>query len=722
MEILLSDFCDDVHGSRRRMQRLRGARSDSPPLAGFLVEVTDITATSATVAVTPEDPTVWYHFAAGARTEYEQHGNNPQDYAEYYLNTLRQRHPDEPFADLLDANRTQGKGNRPYTDLTPETDYIAFAVAVTEEGLCPWEGVSKAFRTPASDPVQKVDCTFEIEVTDLTTMSATACVTPSDDEVPYYYEMVSRTIFEEEMGGTDEGLTAYLQQMLEDNCQAIGVGIAEIIEFMCVCGPDSYTDSYLDPDSDYLVWCVGLDMQGRLITDIAKKEFRTLAVQPSDITFTITADQITGSGAQITCTPSNNDYYFFDLWATADLEGLNDEELVAMIEAFYDENGGMNGHIGRGPVVLDGEGMLEADTGYTALAFGYDAYTCNSDIARMTFRTLPAGAAADCTFEITVDPLRPISGTVHIRPSDSAIYYYYDLILTSEDTTDAALVEKVIALLRAKAESEGISFEEAVRQARKRGRTSADARLDPQTSFTVFAYAIDPDGTAAGPVTRYAFSTPEQYVSAATVTVTAEKYYDGDALYAADPVLYGDLQGAAFIPTTASPSADAVHWYVGLFIDEGLEDEVMFPDELIITNLVDQKKGMADLRQMEFVTEWGNPTFLAVAEDATGNYGRVIRMPYPVVKEGVSPVDDLIGVSPLGVRTSSRGVAFSSVSERGGLLRMRDFVPQRIEPALRRIVPSSRIAPGRAVCPTCEAAPAAARHRAPHRRVATPAV
>lgn len=173
-----------------------------------------------------------------------------------------------------------------------------------------------------------------------------------------------------------------------------------------------------------------------------QKEFRTLAVQPSDITFTITADQITGSGAQITCTPSNNDYYFFDLWATADLEGLNDEELVAMIEAFYDENGGMNGHIGRGPVVLDGEGMLEADTGYTALAFGYDAYTCNSDIARMTFRTLPAGAAADCTFEITVDPLRPISGTVHIRPSDSAIYYYYDLILTSEDTTDAALVEK----------------------------------------------------------------------------------------------------------------------------------------------------------------------------------------------------------------------------------------------------------------------------------------
>lgn len=691
----------------------------TPPLGGLAIEVADITATGATITVTPEDPTLWYHFDAVTRAEYEQHGNTPRSFTEYYLTMLRETHPDTPFADLLDEARTRGKESRSYTNLKPETDYVAFAVAVTEEGACPLEGMSKTFKTLAAEPVQPVECTFDIEVTDISTMSATANVTPSDDEVLYYYEMLPRMVYEEEMGGTDEGIAAFMEQMLEENCESLGASMAEIVEMMCISGPDSYTDNYLDPDTEYLVWCVGLDMQGRLITDIAKEEFRTLAVQPSDITFDITVDDITGSGAFIQCAPSNDDFYFFDVWASTDLEGLDDDAVVTRIEEYY--GGRISSHIGRGPVEMDGEGMFEPDTEYTVVAFGYDAYVRNSDITRQTFCTLPAGAAADCTFEITVDPLRPVSGTVHIRPSDSAIFYYFDLIPASEYTTDAALVAKVVSTLQAKAQAEGITLEEAVGQARTRGRTSADARLDPQTAFMVFAYAINPDATAAGAVTRYEFTTPEQHVSTATVSITADKYYDGDALYAADPVTYDGLQGYAFIPTAAAPSADAVHWYVGLFTDEGLTDATRYPDDLLIANLVDQKKGMVDRASMEFVTGWGSPTFLGVAEDATGNYGRVVRIPYPVSKAGASPVDELIGVSPLSVRASGCGVAFSSVADLSDLLLMRDFVPQRVESVIRRIVPIERVVPGRAAQRAQDAVPSAVSHHARGGRSWTPA-
>lgn len=662
-----------------------------PPATSFGIEITEITSVGATVTVTPQDPEVWYHFAAVAKTEFEQHGNTPASYTQYFLKKLQEDNPAVPFAYLLDAVRTQGKGNRTYTNLTPETDYVAFAVAMNEEGACTCEGVDKAFRTPAPDPVQKVDCTFDVTFSDVSTMTATVDIVPSRDDVPYYYEALSEEEYAQ-LGGNAEGVAGYFDELFLDNADALGITVGEVVEFMCITGPDYWIFDDLKPDMLYHLCVCGYDEQGRIVTDLAVEDFHTVSVQPSDIAFTIEVSDVTASGALIECTPSNDDFYFFDVWAAADLAGLDDDAVVEMVETFYAWD--IDAHIGRGPVQLVNEGMLEADTEYTIVAFGYDAYVRNSAITRQNFRTLPGGAPADCTFEISVDPLRPSSGTVHIRPSDSSVYYYFDLLPSSEYTTDAHALELVMQSLRAVAQEKGISVEEVVEQLHTRGRTSVETRLDPLTAYTVFAFAINPDGTAAGAVTTHVFATPEKKLSTATTGVTVDKYYDGDALYAYDPIVFAGVEDRALIPTQIDRSDDAAHWYTGLFTDDVCDAE-LYPDELIIENLVDQRKGVVDRSSMDFLGQWGDLTFLAVAEDATGNYGPVFRLFFPVDRQNASPIDDYVGgASPY--RSHMGGTAPLPVATKGGLLRMRDFEPQPVVSATRRIVLTERVRAGRA--------------------------
>ena len=73
-------------------------------------------------------------------------------------------------------------------------------------------------------------------------------------------------------------------------------------------------DEIMSPiwDTEYKVYCYGINDDGELLTDLYLKDFRTPAPVPSDNQFTIKIEKIYSDGADVKITTTNNDPFFID--------------------------------------------------------------------------------------------------------------------------------------------------------------------------------------------------------------------------------------------------------------------------------------------------------------------------------------------------------------------------------------------------------------------------
>lgn len=635
-----------------------------PPVDKFFdIAVTDITASTAFVTVTPDDNATRYYFDVLSKEDFADYENSPKAFMEFYLDWLQENNPTFTLDEILEQILSTGEDSYEFSKLKADTEYLVFAIKVSDDGTLPEEGETEAFTTIALPPIEKVDCTFDITVTDIGASAATVSVTPSKTDVPYYFDLITKADYEAN-GGNEDAIAQAVSSFLSFLMDYYGETLENTVASIVSTGPDSYAyESGLDPETEYYVFACGLTSDGRINTDVGMKAFKTEAVKPSTNVFTMDISNITATGSLVTLTTTNDDPYIIDVWPTADLEGLSDAEIVSAVEETY---GSFIGFVvSTGDMELDNEGYLEPETDYTAFVFGYDSGTATTAVTKKTFRTLEGGDPADCTFEITVDPLKSNAANVVITPSDSSVGYYFDLMEKSDYTSDAAIVTMIKEFFEQLAEEHEMTLADVVDELQSRGKDSYNFGVAPETSYYVFAYAINEDATNAGSVYKYEFTTPEVVMGTASASVTVSKYYDGDALYAADPVTYKDVKGLAYIPTVVNHSADAAHWWVCLF-GGNLTDETEYTDDLIINNVVDQGKGLKDRESINYMGSWGDLTFFAVAEDADGNYGPVFRLFFPVSKDGVSPIDDLIQAAAMG--RASRSVYLSSVTRMIGTM------------------------------------------------------
>lgn len=630
-----------------------------PPVDEFFnIAVTDITASTAFVTVTPDDDNTGYYFDVLSKEDFGDYENSPKAFMEFYVDWLQENNPTFTLDEILEQILSTGVDSYEFSKLKAETEYLVFAVKVNDDGTIPEEGSTAEFTTIALPPIDKVDCTFDISVSHIAASSATVSVTPSKNDVPYYFDLITKADYE--AGGANEAaIGEYISEYLQFLMDYYGETLEDTVAGIVSTGPDSYAyEGNLTPETDYYVFACGLTTDGRMNTDVGMKAFKTGAVKPSTNVFTMEVSNITATGSLVTLTTTNDDPYILDVWATAELEGLSDAEIVTAVEGAYGPF--IAWIVGSGDTELDNEGYLDPDTDYTAFVFGYESGVATTAVTKKTFRTLEGGDPAACTFDIAVDPLKSNAANVIVTPSDSSVPYYFDLMEKADYTTDAAIVEMIKGFFEQQAEEYEMTLAEVVGKLQSRGADSYNFSVGPETTYLAFAYAINEDATNAGDVATYEFTTPEAVMGTATASVTVSKYYNGDDLYAADPTNYSDAKGLAYIPTTINHSADAEHWWVGLF-GGNLMDEAVYTDDVIINNVVDQGKGVKDRESINYMGTWGDLTFFGMAVDAEGNYGPVFRLLFPVSKGGVSPVSDLINAAAMG--RASRNVYMSSVTQ-----------------------------------------------------------
>ena len=245
---------------------------------------------------------------------------------------------------------------------------------------------------------------------------------------------------------------------------------------------------------------------------------------------------------------------------------------------------------------------LPAGTEFVFYAIAVDDEgKCYGEAATTTFSTLPGGDPAYCTFTVGYENLTSDALTVLVTPSDPSVRYWMGIVAVANFSGDYALTAQVQQEVADYAASTGMDMAELVEKVTFAGDIALEeSGLTPETPYYIYVYAMNPDGSAAGAVTKKRFVTQTELPSDAAVSLSY-RYFDGDALYEADPETYAGYQGKVLVQTRLTPNETAVSWAIALAKGD-LTDETLYPDEATKNAVL--QAGSINVESKTFVADW----------------------------------------------------------------------------------------------------------------------
>lgn len=195
---------------------------------------------------------------------------------------------------------------------------------------------------------------FDIEMSDIKGMSARITITPPESDMRYFFWLYTMDSYERYQHCNDYELLRYDYSFWLYISQLYGYSLEEVIEMDTIKGKVSLsTDNILyiaEWNTEYLVWAYGINTDGTVTTPITREAFKTLAPEPSTMTFEVPNietewyEETTSEGllrgwvAKATIKPSaksekyfvtitNKDWY--DWYFTSDNDGRSDDDYIA---------------------------------------------------------------------------------------------------------------------------------------------------------------------------------------------------------------------------------------------------------------------------------------------------------------------------------------------------------------------------------------------------------
>lgn len=614
----------------------------------FQVSVSGVTFRQAHVSVVPDDPEMIYYDHVVPKASFVKNWNSDVSrFLESYLE-FSMENTGQTAEEIVEGWQVSGNDSWDYPYLEAGTEYVVFAVGMDDRGKPTTDPAFAEFTSAEAGPLEPVDCTFGIRVTDIDVTSANFTIEPSDKTVPYFYAILKASDWDAEADKQ-----AYMHMLVKN---AVDEGLDNSYSYEEALSRATKKGNYggeiepgaLRAGTEYVVLAFGVDAYERASTDPAVKKFSTTPVTPSKNTFTITITESSAVDVAYHIETTNDDPYYAGVYSKETIGSLSDDQLISMLEKSYSI-----GDYYNGSADYTAEEMLFPDTEYQIIAVGYDK-AATTAVTRKDFRTASGGNPADCRFEIEFAP-SGFSVMVDVTPSDKSVLYYFDLIPVEEYPSDKELTAEVQDYLKNMSKEMDLPIQQIMLDNYARGDFSSEYATEALMQYYAVAYAFNNDGSPAGKVYKEPFTAPEQQVSSAVAQVECTKYYNGGELYEIDPEKYAggvdwDGNPMAYALTTVTHSADAVTWYAGLFGDDVTGNS----DASIIKNLIEYGGGEKNVETLSWKMAYffdvpysggaGTAnTFCAVALDKDGQYGPVFKKLFTPTLAGVSPIGEITG-------------------------------------------------------------------------------
>ena len=279
----------------------------NPPALILDIELSEVGINTVTMNVTPSEVEALYVYDVIQQSILNEHHDG--DVAVYVANLVASVMEEYQTPEAtLERIATTGASSYTYNTLSPDTDYVAFAIAVNTACEVIGEAAMENFRTL---PMPEL-CSWDVNFDELFYDGVTFTVTPSDDTIPYYFTVRPSASYGSVM--TDEELLEnimYEDGMMLDYYAVTGVyeSLYDMQEFI-LCSDTGY---------DVLIFAYS---DGAPLTSIKKFSFRTLKPDVDNVTFSIAVTP-TADGANVTVAPS--DEHTMYMWDVVDRSQLDSD-------------------------------------------------------------------------------------------------------------------------------------------------------------------------------------------------------------------------------------------------------------------------------------------------------------------------------------------------------------------------------------------------------------
>ncbi len=531
-----------------------------------------------------------------------------------------------------------------YTDLSYDTEYIAYCYGLSLEGKRLTDFTMAEFSTAI---VESSDITFEATVTDITTTSANITLTPSNNSEYYFWTYISEMDYSKY---TLEEIMSNMISNIKEYVETYGQSITSYIH----TGASADAPKDLWAGTRYYIVAWGMDYAGTPTTK--PREVTSFVTESEDVLddcrFSLKLLETKPEDVKISVTPTKDDTrYYVAFVEKSKCSGYNDRQMAQRIvnmeaarieDNYYLDNSNWDYLTNTGAKEFWGNADLYwnflPEHTYQIYVFGVKDGVITTEVDRLDVTTDPA-VKSDLTIQTRVVSTTWNYGTFEFTPSKNDEYYLPFLLTTA----DAELYKNPDGTYNTSLLMSDIEeyYEDEIVNERKRGKRTVSKYWQSDTEYTMLVVGYS--GGATTDFFETKVKSPAIPFEKSDAEVEVEYcFFDGDALAAKFPDKWDAeyYKDACIMLTKLTPNASAVHWYSGVWAPVSAYE--MGVDHLmaLIRNDSAVANGI-DVYQHN-CCPWYNNTwsFSYVAEGEDGNYGKWHYIEFTPTKEDtVEPYD-----------------------------------------------------------------------------------
>lgn len=182
-----------------------------------------------------------------------------------------------------------------------------FAALVSVTGTVSCGDDSNTTNPPAPQPKD-----FAFQTNELTQGSFGVQIAPEDKTQTYYFNLITKEEYTQYTSGEELQLADF--NRITELASSLGVSLEQFLMEALLKGDQEMTYLALTPATPYVFYSYGLSAEGQALTDVNIYEFTTPAVEHMNVTFDITATDITATTFTLNIDPSDDTcFYFYDV-------------------------------------------------------------------------------------------------------------------------------------------------------------------------------------------------------------------------------------------------------------------------------------------------------------------------------------------------------------------------------------------------------------------------
>ena len=287
---------------------------------------------------------------------------------------------------LMNYIAYQGEYSIEWTGMVPDKEYVLYVYAIefNEANDDYWMASPVTYQMVTLESGELTEVDFNVDV-DVNGPNATYHIAPQNWEGHYYLTIYEEGDYMYRDTPADSDYSKLISSVWLDmmaELMASGYAPNQIIELVCLQGDEEYSET-LKGDTNYALVIYAVDMVDGMPQEVSKPQivnFTTEAIGASDMTLDIKVENKYVRVADVTVTPSTNEYYTVAIVPFSEVPESSNAEIIDWLN----DNFSMDSYHGE---IFSHLNTLQPETSYSILAYGYYGGVVTTDLFRYDFTT-----------------------------------------------------------------------------------------------------------------------------------------------------------------------------------------------------------------------------------------------------------------------------------------------------------------------------------------------